>query len=301
MIQQSDLKEVSPQPIANEGELPDDIVKDNSKKKKWLDFMQFSNSQINIFTVLRYVQKTSVYPLAVYFPLHSINTFIVPAISPNYTPNEVLMMVREVLPSPELTTKMLVMSALVHTGSGFLIRVLNLWRNRKHPKQENTETFIHENSQDNSQKTIGLVGGVSGFLLGLKKRFSIPPQVVSGYVLNTALAFHLLIMKFGPSLANIDIDFGYVKWILQNNEKTTKWVFGIVPLATLITSGTYHILAGSCQYLNFKSLSSRRKWSDLITIMTVFGGVSLIRLSTATSDIFGSRNYNAIFSALHLK
>lgn len=299
------LKEVLPEPI----ELADP-PQDPYNSKKFLGLPIYSISSRSVIIGLRTVQKYSVLPVVAYFPLHAVNTLIIPSLSPSSAPDDVLMMVRELLPS--FTTKLLVSSSLIHVGSGLILRLWQLWSSsalslskRSHHSRHKGEEHIRlkDASERNSQRVIGLIGGLSGYFVGFNKNFRVSPQVISGYIMLPFLAYHLGIMKFIPDSSNmfIDIDFNFIKWLLSNEDWKIRWLGGILPLSLLIWSGTYHIFAGMCQYLRIKDILKRRKWSNFITILVGSGLWGIYRLSKWPNIISGSDQYDKIFKTFYLK
>lgn len=299
----SELKQVAPEPIENAS-----VPEPKKEPKKVFGIPLYPVSSRSVVLGLRNVQKYSTIPMLLYFPLHAINTMIVPAISPESAPDEVLMMVRELLPS--FTTKLLVASFLVHLGSGVGLRIWQNWsqytlqlkkRHSRHHRKEK-QLQVTDAAERDSQRLIGLTGGLSGYFVGFNKRFTISPQVLSGYILAPVLAYHLTIMKFVPNSSKfyVDIDFNFVKWILQNDDWRIKWVAGLIPLSLLIYSGTYHIVAGVCQYLQVRDLPTRRKWSNFIFTLSLSGLVAVYRLSKWTPSLAGSNQYSKIFQRLYL-
>lgn len=282
------LNEIQPEPVTGLDFGEDDNP--NFKKRTVLGIPVFPSSPV---PVLKFVQKYSTWPMSVYFPLHAINTLIIPLFDPNYTPNEVLMMVRQILPSAYVTAKILVTSLSLHLGAGIIIRGINLWNKRR----LKNKTPVRK--PDDSQSAIGLTGGISGYIFGVNKIFEISPQILSGYILTPLLAYHLFLMVAGPRLVKFDIDFSFVKWVLQNDNTLIKWVGGIIPLSLLVWSGTYHICAGDCQYLSIKDMNNRRRWSNAITMLIASGLFSLYRLSRSSSGLLSSKQFSEVFKILN--
>lgn len=298
------LQSVSPEPI-DTSSLDEDLLKSQDKSA---GIPLFPISRRWISMSLRKVQYFSTFPMALYFPLHGINTLVVPPISAGSAPDDVLMMVRELLPS--FTAKLLVTSLCLHFGSGLILRIWH-WINSynavpraKNAKQHNSKTDVHFQLQDESerisQRVIGLTGGLSGYFTGFKKSFKLSPQIFSGYILAPLLTYHLYVMKLIPDRLRVDIDFNYVKWILQNPNWQVKWIGGIIPITFLIGSGTYHILAGICQYLSVKRLSSRRKWSNVIAVISASGIFGIYKLTKQLALFMGSEQYEKVFRKLYL-
>lgn len=298
------LTEVPPEPIDIK-ELPEDKY----VQKKILGIPLYPLSGRSVVIWLRRVQKYSTIPMAVYFPLHAVNTLIVPAISPHSAPDDVLMMVRELLPS--FTTKLLVVSLSLHLLSGVTIRIWQLWsriaakdkrKHRHHHHRKEKQLRLTDATERDSQRLIGLTGGLSGYFMGFNKEFTILPQTLTGYILGPLLAYHLAIMRFIPDSSKmyIDVDFNYVKWILQHDDWRIRWAAGIIPLSLLIWSGTYHIVAGICQYLKIKDISTRRKWSNFIIILSSSGLLAVYRLSKWSATVAASQQYDKIFKKLYL-
>ena len=104
-----------------------------------------------------------------------------------------------------------------------------------------------------SQRQIGLIGGLSGYFIGVSKQLAYNPQVVSGYILLPIIWYHARLMKKIPTAEDIDIDFDFVKWVLQNDSVWIKWFGGIIPLSILIWTASYHIVAGFCTCLLYTS------------------------------------------------
>ncbi|CAR28557.1 hypothetical protein ZYGR_0S01900 [Zygosaccharomyces rouxii] len=298
------LQSVSPEPI-DSSSLNDDALKSQDEP---VGIPLFPISKKWVSVSLRKVQYFSTFPMSLYFPLHGINTLLVPPISAGSAPDDVLMMVRELLPS--FTTKLLVTSLCLHFGSGLILRIWH-WINNyyakprsKSKKHSPTKTDVHFQLQDEServsQRVIGLTGGLSGYFTGFKKSFSLPPQILSGYILAPLLTYHLYVMKLIPDELKTDVDFNYVKWILQNPNWQVKWIGGIIPITLLIGSGTYHIFAGMCQYMGVKKLSSRRKWSNVITVVIASGIFGLYRLGKHLAPFVGSAEYEKVFQKIYL-
>lgn len=293
------LKKLSPEPI-----------QDFDLQEKQLDadgqpgIPLFPISKRWISLTLHRIQKYSTIPLGMYFPLHGINTLIVPSISAGSAPDDVLMMVRELLPS--FTTKLLIGSLSLHLASGLILRTwkfassyYNMPKKKKHAKASGMHFQLQDASELDSQRVIGLTGGLLGYFTGFRKRFSLSPQVLTGYILTPLLVYHLLVMKLLPTHLKVDVDFNYVKWIIQNANWRVKWIAGIAPLALLIWSGTYHICAGMCQYLGIKKLSARRKWSNLITLASASGLFALYKLCKHLTHFIGSEQYERVFHKLY--
>lgn len=240
-------------------------------------------------------QKISVLPMALYFPLHAANTLITPVISPDSAPDDVLMMVREILPS--ITTKLLVAGITLHVSAGLLLRIVNNWNKPSRNKHRHLKISA---KQDLSQDTIGLTGGISGYLFGLYKTFRIPPQVISGYILVPVLIYHLLIMKWVPNSISTEVDFASIKQLLSNKNRWWKWLGGLVPLAILLESSVYHIGSGLCRYFGVKKMTARKKWSTAINLLTLVGFVSLVRLMREDSTKLGPNQFEDIFKRIRL-
>lgn len=295
------LKRLSPEPVQD---LDLDSNELTPKAEPGIPLFPISKRWVSI--TLHRVQKYSTIPLGLYFPLHGINTLIVPSISAGSAPDDVLMMVRELLPS--FTTKLLIASLSLHLASGLILRIWKLvasYRNRpKKKKYAPAHSDVHFQLQDaserDSQRVIGLTGGLSGYFTGFKKKFALSPQILTGYILGPLLIYHLCVMKLIPDHLKIDIDFNYVKWILQNKNWQLKWLAGIAPLTLLIWSGTYHICAGICQYLGIKKLSARRKWSNLITLASASGLFALYKMCKHLTYFAGSERYERVFRKLYL-
>lgn len=300
------LTEVPPEPLDIK-ELPEDKY----VPKKILGIPLYPLSGRSVVIWLRRIQKYSTIPMAIYFPLHAVNTLIVPTIAPQTAPDDVLMMVRELFPS--FTTKLLIASLSLHLLSGITIRIWQLWSNivpkdkkkhhhHHHHHRKEKQLRLADATERDSQRLIGLTGGLSGYFMGFNKEFTISPQTLTGYILGPLLAYHLAIMRFIPdsSRTYVDVDFNYVKWILQHDDWWIRWVAGIIPLSLLIWSGTYHIGAGICQYLQIKDIPTRRKWSNFIMILSSSGLFAIYRLSKWSATVTASQPYEKIFKKLYL-
>ncbi|CEP60107.1 Mcp1p LALA0_S01e03202g [Lachancea lanzarotensis] len=279
-----ELKELDPEPVAHYR--PVEGIEKPSGILNWL------NPRI-LRISLRKIQKYSVWPFAAYFPLHAINTLIVPAISPEGAPNDVLMMVRELLPG--FTSTLLSASVAAHLASGVALRIWSLVANWRRPKR--AKNRVQDSAERESQREIGLVGGLSGYFIGVTKQLSYNPQILTGYILAPAIFYHTYLMKKAPLQEGIDIDFDFVKWILQNDSKFIKWWIGIIPLSALIWTASYHFGAGLCQYARIRRLSVRKSMSTLILGLTSMGLVGLWRLSKTTS-VFYNSDYQRILNAV---
>ncbi|QLG74027.1 hypothetical protein HG535_0F05390 [Zygotorulaspora mrakii] len=300
------LQELPPEPVEI-----DDPPEDPYRPKKFLGLPIYAISHRSVIMGLRTIQKYSTIPMVAYFPLHAINTLVIPSISTDSAPDDVLMMIRELLPS--FTTKLLVGSSIVHLTCGLILRVWKLWstsassfkrrrrRRRSHRKKE-VSIHLEDTRERTSQRVIGLTGGLSGYFVGFNKSFNIPPQVLTGYILVPFLAYHLAIMKVIPNSSRIfvDIDFNFVKWIFKHEDWRIRIFGGFIPFSMLIWSGTYHIIAGTCQYLRIKDISKRRKWSNFITFLVGSGIFGIYRLSKIPNSILGSDRYEKIFRRLYM-
>ncbi|CAI4036520.1 hypothetical protein SMKI_15G3670 [Saccharomyces mikatae IFO 1815] len=294
------LHEVPPEPIEPSSlSHYDDIYTPkgdgNSNREKRIFGIPYPVSRRSCQRLLWNCQMISVLPMALYFPLHAANTLITPAISPDSAPDEVLMMVREILPS--VTTKLLVAGITLHVSAGILLRIVKNWNKPSRNKRHHLKITP---KQDLSQDAIGLTGGISGYLFGLYKNFRFPPQVVSGYILVPVLIYHLLIMKWIPNSISSEVDFASIKQLLSSKNKWWKWVGGLVPLAILLQSSVYHIGSGFCRYFGVEKMSSRKKWSTAINVLTLTGFVSLIRLMRADSTRLSPNQFQGIFKKIGL-
>ncbi|SCU95681.1 LAME_0F12992g1_1 [Lachancea meyersii CBS 8951] len=279
-----ELKELNPEPVAHYR--PVEGIEKPSGLLNWI------NPRI-LRISLRKIQKYSIWPLAVYFPLHAINTLIVPVISPENAPNDVLTMMREILPG--FTSTLLKVSVTAHLASGLALRLWHLVASWKKPKR--AKTIPQDSRERESQREIGLVGGLSGYFIGVTKQLSYEPQVLSGYILAPALFFHTQLLKSVPFAQGIDIDIDFVKWILQNDSTFIKWGVGLLPLSVLIGTATYHFGAGLCQYARVRRLSLRKGMSTLIFSLTTMGFLSLWRLFKA-SPVFQNADYRNLLKTV---
>ncbi|CAI4051973.1 Mcp1p SKDI_15G3690 [Saccharomyces kudriavzevii IFO 1802] len=292
------LHEVPPEPIEPTS-LPHydgpNTPKGESNSNRWKKIfgIPYPVSRRSCERFLWNCQKISVLPMALYFPLHAANTLITPAISPDSAPDDVLMMVREILPS--ITTKLLVAGITLHISAGVLFRIVKNWNSISRKKSNH---FKISEKQDLSQDAIGLTGGVSGYLFGLYKTFRIPPQVISGYILVPVLIYHFLIMKWVPNSISTEVDFASIKQLLSSKNIWWKWLGGFVPLVILIESSVYHIGSGFCRYLGVKRMTARKKWSTTINLLALVGLVSLVRLMRADSTKLGPNQFQGIFKKI---
>jgi succinate dehydrogenase hydrophobic anchor subunit len=294
------LHEVPPEPV-DPASLPHDVNAHspegdgNPDKRKKIFGIPYPFSRSSCRRFLWNCKKISVLPMALYFPLHAANTLITPAVSPDSAPDDVLMMVREILPS--ITTKLLVAGITLHVSAGVLLRIVNNWNK---PRRNRHRHLKISAEQDLSQDSIGLTGGISGYLFGLYKTFRIPPQVISGYILVPVLIYHLLIMKWVPNSISTEVDFASIKQLLSSKNRWWKWLGGLVPLAILLESGVYHIGSGLCRYFGVRKMTSRKKWSTAINLLTLVGFVSLIRLMKEDSTKLGPNQFESIFKKIRL-
>lgn len=158
-------------------------------------------------------------------------------------------------------------------------------------------------SEDISQGSIGLTGGIVGYFLGWRKKFKHSPLIVSGYLLTPFLLYHVIIMRWG--LVNPESKgFTFVDWLLTNSDWWIRVVGGIIPLSVLIVSGTYHIGAGICKYLKIKDVNKRKKWAGGITLLSITGLISIFRLSMIEHSgipLKLEEHFTKIFKILNLK
>lgn len=289
------LHEVKPEPIKDFHLTSDGS--EESKKKKNIFGIPFIISPQKVKRTLRTVQKHSVWPLVAYFPLHGINTLIIPLISPENAPDDALMMVRELLPS--ITSTLLTVGIGVHLLSGVTLRIWKLLSPSKSKKRHRNFT-VPSNQEPQPQREIGLTGGLSGYFIGINKQLNYSPQIWSGYLLAPAILYHLSIMKWIPRVEDVEVGFDFIKWILQNDSPWIKWVGGYIPYSLLIIMGCYHICAGICQYTKVRKLSARRKWTTVIFGITVSGILGLFRLAHSTNKVVDLEQYHTVMKKFYL-
>ncbi|CAR22733.1 Mcp1p [Lachancea thermotolerans CBS 6340] len=276
------LKEVTPEPIRN--------LRPVEGIEKPSGILNFLNARF-VRLSLRKIQKHSIWPLMVYFPLHAVNTLVVPAISPESAPNDVLMMVRAILPG--FTSALLKWSITAHVLSGLALRIWGSFSRWKTHRRRG-KSIPQDQKERESQRAIGLIGGLSGYCIGVSKQLAYNPQVVTGYILTPLLWYHGRIMKEVPleqDFGAIDIDFP--KWILQNDNAFIKWFGGILPLSVLIWAASYHVVAGFCNFAKIRRMDVRKSLSTLILFLTTSGIISLWRLSKS-SPVFQASSFPQI-------
>lgn len=128
---------------------------------------------------------------------------------------------------------------------------------------------------------IGLVGGLSGYFIGVKRQLNYNPQVLTGWLLTPLLIFHGILMKILPQSSKVDIDFDFVKWLLNKERGSfVRWGLGYGPLIALIGLGTYHIFSGTVQYLHIRNLKTRKRILNFMIILACSGIVGLNRLGS---------------------
>lgn len=242
------------------------------------------NLVLNIKKWLRWTQKWSLFPLVTYFPLHGINALIIPALEPSSFPNDALMMVREL--TSGLGSKLIWTGISIHILSGFALRIM-----RKLPtssKTHNAESFL--DTQSLAQSRIGLVGGLSGYFIGIKRNLQYNPQELTGWLLTPVLFFHGALMKWLPNTAKVDIDFDFVKWLLDKDRGALVRIgLGYGPLVALIGLGSYHIIAGTVQYMHVRSLKTRKRIMNFILLLICTGYIGISRLGSEI--VFGMDKY----------
>ncbi|AGO11365.1 AaceriACR114Cp [[Ashbya] aceris (nom. inval.)] len=211
-----------------------------------------------------------------YMPLHLTNTLFIPLIEPTYAPNDVLRMVRELLPAA--TDQVLAWTVGVHVAAGVTLRVMSWYRRWRRRGRR----YVTRVEADTSPRRIGLIGGLSGYFLGLNKTVRHSPHALSGYLLVPLLAYHAALMKWLPARVGVDVDFDFVQWLLYGGTGSawTRWGLGIMPLAGLVSVGAYHMFTGLVQLFRWRSLELRRKIFNVVIGINVVGLVSLWRLST---------------------
>ncbi|CCD24951.1 Mcp1p NDAI_0E01350 [Naumovozyma dairenensis CBS 421] len=289
-----------PEPVSQE-ELSSDELSDAASPvpkgiRKYIGILSL-NLQPSSIIGLKRIQKYSTWPMLLYFPLHSVNTLILPLIEPKSLPDKFLNTISEKIPS-RILTSILLGSISIHLTSGIILRVSHWLYHKRQEKDDDIHSgriarakasgfrpFLQ--TEDTSQQAIGLSGGVLGYIIGFKKRFNHAPIVVSGYLLLPFLIYHLLILKYlpGTQIENNE-KFQFIRWILQNTDKSIRWIGGIVPLAILVGSGTYHIGSGMVQYAGVKDLQRRRKMATAITLLISSGIIALARLARADRVLF---------------
>ncbi|SCU82715.1 LADA_0C07470g1_1 [Lachancea dasiensis] len=280
-----ELKELTPEPVAHyhEQDGEDGGPGEDGRARARAQRAQWARA------ALRQVQRHSVWPWAVYFPLHAANALVVGAVAPAAA-NEVLMMVRELLPEKSTTATVLVVSAAAHVASGVALRVWRWVARRQRAREDGPDA--HRVAV--RRREFGLVGGLSGYFIGAARELAYNPQVVSGYVLVPAVAYHARLM------AGSEVDFDFVRWILQNERRAAvAWAAGAVPLAVLVWSATYHLGAGLCQFARISRWKWRKTVSTLIFGVSTTGLVALWRLSRSAGDGFvDAARYRGLLRAL---
>lgn len=245
---------------------------------------------------LRMIQKWSLVPFGLFIPLHGINTLVLPVIEPSYAPNDVLMMIREI--TPQHGSLFIWTSISLHVVSGLALRLINMVSPRTEKKRKEAITDI--DSEQLNQRKIGLVGGLSGYFIGINKKLNYNPQVMSGWLLAPLVMFHGTLMKWIPNYAGVDIDFDYVKWLLSmDKDYIVRYGLGYIPLVSLMTFGTYHIVAGFVQFFRVRKLRARRRYLNLIVTLLSAGIFSVTRLGSQAT-IGMNKYYQPIMSILHI-
>ncbi|CDO93607.1 unnamed protein product [Kluyveromyces dobzhanskii CBS 2104] len=249
---------------------------------------------IKVKWFLRWTQKWSLFPLVTYFPLHGINALILPALEPSSVPNDTLMMIREL--TCGIGSSLIWTGISIHVLSGLALRILK--KLQSPPKRQKAESFLE--TQSVAQSKIGLVGGLSGYFIGIKRNLQYNPQELTGWLLTPVLLFHGALMKWLPAAAKVDIDFDFIKWLLNKDRDLFSRVgFGYGPLIALIGLGSYHIIAGSVQYMHVRSLKARKRIMNFILLLICSGMFGLSRLSSEA--VFGmDKYYKPILKTLSL-
>lgn len=278
------IKEVTPKPVNPN----DKYVPYNPRKILGLEI-----SENSIVHGLFNLQKYSIAPMALYFPVHAVNTMVTPLVNAEDAPESMLKTIHQWVPA--VASKVLIGSLLTHVTSGVLLRGWKLYR-RKELAQK-----YHMNKKSTSQDRIGLTGGISGYFMGLYKQFSVSPLSISGYVLTPLVLYHLLIMKWVPeSMGEPETGFDFVKQMLRASEWWIRWFAGIIPLTALISAASYHVVAGVCRLMKVKDLNKRKTASKVVTGLTVAGFFSVLRLSHSKSLSNDWTQFKHIFSKLRL-
>lgn len=276
-----DIQEVAPKP-------DEKYVPYNPRKICGLDVSEHS-----IVHGLFQVQKYSIAPMALYFPVHALNTMVAPLVNAEDAPESMLKTIHHCVPT--VASKVLIASLLTHVTSGVLLRGWKLYRRKELAHKYRN----HKNAT--SQDRIGLTGGVSGFFFGLYKQFSLSPLSISGYVLTPLVLYHLLIMKWVPeSMGEPTTGFDFVKQMLRASEWWIRWFAGIIPLTALISAASYHVVAGVCRYMNVTDLKKRKTASKVVSGLTIAGFLSVLRLSYSKSFSNDWSQFKNIFTRLRL-
>ncbi|KAL3231464.1 hypothetical protein RNJ44_00499 [Nakaseomyces bracarensis] len=280
----NNIKRMSPKPINTD----EKYVPYNPRKILGLDVSEHS-----IVHGLFQVQKYSIAPMALYFPVHAVNTMITPLVNAEDAPESMLKTINQWVPS--VASKVLIGSLVAHISSGVLLRGWKLYRRKELANK------YHMDKQFTSQDKIGLNGGVSGFFFGLYKQFSVSPLSISGYVLTPLVLYHLLIMKWIPeSMGEPVTGFDFVKQMLRASEWWIRWFAGIIPLTALISAASYHVVAGVCRLLNVSDLKKRKTASKVVSGLTIAGFLSVLRLSYSKSLSSDWSQFKHVFSKLRL-
>lgn len=279
------LKEVTPKPI----DANDKYVPYNPRK-----ILGIEVSENSIVHGLFQVQKFSIVPMALYFPVHVVNTMVTPLVNAEDAPDSMMKTINEWVPT--VASKVLIASLLTHVTSGVLLRGWKLYRRKELAKK------YHLNKKSStSQDNIGLTGGISGYFLGLYKQFSVSPLSISGYVLTPFVLYHLLIMKWIPeSMGEPDSGFDFVKQMLRASEWWIRWFAGIIPLTALISAASYHVVAGACRLMKITDMNKRKNASKVVSGLTIAGFLSVLRLSHSKSLSSDWTQFKHVFSKLRL-
>lgn len=280
------LKEVSPTPL----KLDERPVSYNPRK-----ILGIEVSTTTVVHALFKLQRLSIVPMALYFPVHAVNTMITPLVNPETAPDSFLTAVHKWV--PQAASKILIASLLTHIASGVLLRGWKLYKS--HVLKEKYHLH-HQHKHTTSQDDIGLTGGISGYLFGIYKQFTLSPLSMSGYVLTPLVLYHLLIMKWVPeSLGEPATGFDFVKQLLRASEWWIRWFAGIIPLSALISAASYHIVAGACRLLDVKDMKKRKNASRIISGLSIAGFLSILRLSNANSFSSDWSQFKDIFAKLN--
>ncbi|KAM9928829.1 hypothetical protein OXX59_001589 [Metschnikowia pulcherrima] len=270
----SNLTQVLPQPLERAFS---ENSSSNEPSKKNRELIK------KVLLALQKAQKYSAYGFLAFFGLHVSSVVVAPALGINAGKcQDFFEMTRAIYLSPLFEYPATYITAGVHVMSGFMARLVRSFSSPKKLSRAERDIVIKDQHRDD----IGL-GGIGTVLgLGYKKSWisahfpALTPLTFSGYVMATALGYHLYRMKIGALLVDGDsalINLNFVTHYLhQSFYGKAGAVLNYFMLGLLSWVSFYHTISGLFKYRRQFSLRARK---IAYTVIGLFSGLSFIAIT----------------------
>lgn len=272
---EAQLHQVAPLPITEP--FPEDTIPVSRKHRNILQ---------SIISVLLKTQKYAAYGFLSFFGLHISSTVVTTGLGINATLSQNYFEMARAIYSRSFFEYIFVYGCgIVHVLSGVIVRMLR-FVSFLQKKSVTTERDIIIN--DERTKDIDSEGLWSIFGYGFKKLWifstipSLNPLTFSGYVMATALSYHLWKMKWAPTLVDGDtalINLKYVTHYLSRSVNGTALAaLNLSMLALLLWVSFYHIFSGLFKYRRQFSSKAKKIAYGVISVFTTLSLLSIRRL-----------------------